>query len=274
MKSKIKYSVLFLVVTLWSTLSMAQTSNHWMEQYPEFVKENTNKWMLKSASNMSQLSRIIEVGIDLERKSIVGYSGCNPFQINLFSINKKRGEYELVTKRAVITENDCTENVTKNEKQLIRNLDHARLKLKLTENEMTITNHKKVVMRFDRVHENPLFSFMSRYYWKLIQFEGNSSVVYQSYFYFDFTNNKLIGDAGCGPFSVDFEISSDKDELTFSTVKYTNVGCIDEVRDLRSQAFVDKLTNQVYSFDVADQTLNFYQDNQLVLMFGFIPKGY
>lgn len=268
-----RYFVLLLLMLV-AQVSFAQLSRNWEEQYPELALENTNKWVLKSASNIPTLSRVMEVGVDLERKSIVGYGGCNPFQINLFGVNKKKDSYVLSTTRSVVTENLCTDNINDNERQFISNLNYDRLIVKFANDQMTITNKRKVVMTFDKVKANPLFHFMEKYYWKLIQFEGDSSVVYQSYFRFDFANHKLVGDAGCGPFEINFEVSSSEDELSFSEARYTDLGCIDEVRAKRSQAFITKLNNADFTFDVADQTLNFYQNNKLVMMFGFIPKGY
>lgn len=269
-----RYFVLFLLLMLASQFSFAQLSRNWEEQYPELALENTNKWVLKSASNINTLSRVMELGIDLERKSIVGYGGCNPFQINLFGVNKKKESYVLSTTRSVVTENLCTDNINDIERQFISNLNYDRLVVKFVNDQMIVTNKRKVVMTFDKVKENPLFHFMEKYYWKLIQFEGDSSVVYQSYFRFDFANHKLVGDAGCGPFEINIEVSPSEDELIFSEAKYTDLGCIDESRENRSQAFIKRLDKGTFSFDVADQTLNFYQNNKLVMMFGFIPKGY
>jgi GH35 family endo-1,4-beta-xylanase len=36
--------------------------------------------------------------------------------------------------------------------------------------------------------------------------------------------------------------------------------------------FLEVLQNGRFGFDVAEQTLNFYKDNKIVMMFGIIPK--
>lgn len=267
--------LLFIVVLMVNPFSTyAQFYKSWEEQYPGFVAQNKGKWILKTATNINTISRPIEVGIDLERKSIVGYGGCNPFQINILSIKKEKGYYRLYTGRDAYTENYCTENINRNENQMIHNLHHNRLKIVIDGEEMMIMNRKKVIMKFGKQKENPLINFMSRYYWKLIQMEGNSSVVYHSYFAFDFEKYQLVGDTGCGSFEIDFEVSPELDELTFGKIRLGKQQCDVGAKAERSQCFVDIINGGEFSFDVAEQTLNFYKDDKIVLMFGFIPKEY
>ncbi|MDR0228897.1 MAG: META domain-containing protein [Flavobacteriaceae bacterium] len=270
----IRVLVMFIVLIMNPFSSYAQFYKSWVEEYPEFVEQNKGKWIVQTATNLSTISRPIEVGIDLQRKSIVGYGGCNPFQVNIISVKKKKGYYRIITGRDAYTENYCTENINRNENQMIHNLHHNKLKVVVNGDKMTIENRKKVVMTLGKQKENPLLNFMSRYYWKLIQLEGNSSIVYHSYFYFDFEKHMLVGDTGCGSFEIDFEISSALDELSFGEIRIGKQNCDHGIKADMSQCFVDLLNKGEFGFDVAEQTLNFYQDNRIIMMFGFIPKEY
>jgi heat shock protein HslJ len=47
--------------------------------------------------------------------------------------------------------------------------------------------------------------------------------------------------------------------------------CVDEDRNRLESEFLKLISDKTLKYDVAEQTLNFYENNHLVLMFGMAP---
>ncbi|WP_316818778.1 DUF4377 domain-containing protein [Pedobacter nyackensis] len=128
---------------------------------------------------------------------------------------------------------------------------------------------KKVLKRV-KMKENTTtaWDFVLKHKWKLIQMNGVTQTASPVYMTFDGTKKRVGGKSGCNTFFGGYDKSDDK--LTFKQMAGTRMACSEELNKLEHQ-FLSLIGDKTFKYDVADQTLNLYQNNKLVLMFGMAP---
>lgn len=112
------------------------------------------------------------------------------------------------------------------------------------------------------------WGFVVKHKWKLIQMNGvtqNDSPVYMT---FDGEQKRVSGKSGCNSFFGGYDKSDGK--LSFKQMAGTMMACSPELNKLERE-FLTLIGDKTFKYDVAEQTLNLYQENKLVLMFGMAP---
>lgn len=128
---------------------------------------------------------------------------------------------------------------------------------------------KKVLKRTKvKVPENKALTFISKHKWKLIQLNGVTQQNSPVFLMFDAEKKRFNGYAGCNNFFGGFEMTANT--LKFSQIGSTLMAC-DESKNKLEGELLQLMSNKSFRYDIADQTLNLYQDNKLVLMFGMSP---
>lgn len=113
--------------------------------------------------------------------------------------------------------------------------------------------------------QQSILDYITKNNWRLIQMNGQHDRDYQQTLRLNFDTFKITGNAGCNGFGGSFAFNAKEDILAFSNVTHTELAC----RNLNLEnEFLKMIQNKVFRFDVADQTLNFYENDKLVLMFG------
>lgn len=112
------------------------------------------------------------------------------------------------------------------------------------------------------------WDFVLKHKWKLIQMNGITQTASPVYMTFDAANKRVGGKSGCNSFFGGFKNSDD--QLTFNQMAGTMMACSPELNKLEHE-FLTLIGDKTFRYDVADQTLNLYQGNKLVLMFGMAP---
>lgn len=108
-----------------------------------------------------------------------------------------------------------------------------------------------------------LWKYIERHSWKLIQLDGQLQEESTAYLLFDASQKTVKGNASCNAFSAHYE--ADAEHILLSNVVSTEMMC--DKMPIEDRILQVLQTPQL-RYDVADQTLNFYLDNKLVLMFG------
>lgn len=103
--------------------------------------------------------------------------------------------------------------------------------------------------------------------WKLIQINGKKPVSDSAFIILDRSTGTFSGNNGCNNIAGQYEIK--KGKITFSKIMATLMICENDKNNQLEKEF-SKLLNAPFEFDIADQTLNLYRDNKLVLMFGIV----
>ena len=127
---------------------------------------------------------------------------------------------------------------------------------------------KKIKMKIPASTNTTAWDFVLKHKWKLIQMNGVTQKDSPVYMTFDGDKKRVAGKSGCNTFFGAYEKSDGK--LNFKQMAGTMMACSEELNRLEHQ-FLKMIGDQTFKYDVADQTLNLYQNNKLVLMFGMAP---
>lgn len=125
---------------------------------------------------------------------------------------------------------------------------------------------KKYKVQATPVEEDGVWSFVSKHKWNLIQLNGVTQEDSPAFLIFDADKGRFNGYAGCNNFFGAFEKTATT--LTFKQIGSTLMACADERKNKLEGELLNLMSDKTFRYDVADQALNLYQDNKLVLMFG------
>lgn len=106
--------------------------------------------------------------------------------------------------------------------------------------------------------------------WKLIQLQGKMQEQSNVWLEFDTVAQRFSGNGGCNKIAGSYSVKGE--DISFQKVMSTRMACIDQAANEREVLVTKLLTDQTYRFDVADQTLQFYRNDSIVMMFGASPK--
>lgn len=112
-------------------------------------------------------------------------------------------------------------------------------------------------------------AFIAKYKWNLIQINGTMPPASSAYLIFQADGKRMAGSGGCNRIGGGFELT--KDKISFSKIVSTMMACPDENKSKLEGTLLKMLTDGTFRYDIADQTLNLYQGDKLVLMFGLSP---
>ncbi|MBE9602386.1 DUF4377 domain-containing protein [Pedobacter sp. MC2016-24] len=124
---------------------------------------------------------------------------------------------------------------------------------------------KKVVKKVKMKTNTTVWDYVLKHKWKLIQMDGVTQENSPVYMVFDAVKKSVHGKSGCNGFFGGFERTEGK--LSFKQMAGTMMACSDERNKLEHQ-FLTTIGDKAFRYDVADQTLNLYAGDKLVLMFG------
>lgn len=211
----------------------------------------------KSISNGS-----IYFTINNTNKTITGKSGVNRFNS---SFEFKNNELIIKPGMSTLMAGDPKSMELENEfnKALL-----TPFKVIQKGNEVQFLDSKsnKVVMVLNVPSVNDIWSFINEKKWKLFMLEnvgkdfGNASIQFNT------SENKVTGNNGCNRFFGNY--TTNADEVSFGSLGTTRMACLDEDAKETERKMIHYLNNSTLRFDVAEQTLNFYQGDRLVMMFG------
>lgn len=124
---------------------------------------------------------------------------------------------------------------------------------------------KKVLKKTKMKVNTTAWDYVLKNKWKLIQMEGVTQEESPIYMVFDGGQKRVSGKSGCNNFFGGYEKSDGK--LSFKQMAGTMMACSEELNKLEHQ-FLTLIGDKSFRYDVADQTLNLYLGDKLVLMFG------
>ena len=259
--NKIYFIFLFLLVFI----APAQA------QIPQDSVLNTT-WILTKTTHTPPIQRQTTLQINTVKYEIKGFAGCNNYTLPIKQIRERKHYIQVETDAIITNENRCTKNVNEFEQAFFKAISNQKLRINTDDATLTIVNEDKQTFTFSMQPQNPLLNYIEKHAWKLIQLQGNSNRVYHPYLTFDFQNNTVTGYTGCSYFTGQIAISNNLNKIQFFDLEVKKRTCMSTNRKTVEKDFIQLLEGETFSFDVAEQTLNLYQDNQLLLMFGFIPK--
>lgn len=226
------------------------------------VQNYDNKKLVLSKINQQDVSfGGAYVTIDPLTQTIFGNGACNRFNVS-YTVNKKG---VISTTSGMGTLMACEESKMKLETEFLAALQNQKFKVAENGNDIVFTNQvNNNTITFTIPTEESIWSYIDGKDWKLIQLDnvgqdyGNASIR------FDVANKRVSGNTGCNRFFGGY--TTNGDQITFSGVGSTRMMCDESAMKIESK-FEAYLNSPNLKFDVADQTLNIYKDNKLVMMF-------
>lgn len=231
------------------------------------------KWSVASIKSNDVPAQLIYVSFDPTTNTLFGKSACNNFN-GLISFNPKKQTFK--TGNFISTMMMCDEEKMKWENEFMMLISNQKKLNYVHENRMIrVFNKKKEVMVLHKYNEeapsgstNPSYvSFMQENKWKLIQMEGENYMNNDVYLEFDISKNQIFGKSACNRYFGSYNIKGETIEI--GMLGGTKMACENEINIIESR-FLEILSNRTLRFDIADQVLNLYQNDRIVLMFGLM----
>lgn len=203
--------------------------------------------------------------IDSAKNSVFGKSGCNRFSAN-YMLKSNTIDISLLMGTLMA----CDEESMKLEQQFSNAIEKKRFEIHTSENFVQFKDPqtKKTVLNFEIPTEAKIWSFIDGKKWKLIQLENVGKDYGKAAIQFDVKTKKLNGNSGCNNFFGTY--TSKGDEITFSPLGSTKMACLENETAMTEMKMLQFLSGATLRFDVAEQTLNFYKGDKLIMMFGWI----
>lgn len=222
-----------------------------------------NKKMVLTQMNGKNISNgKVYLTMDSAKNSIYGKSGCNRFNA-AYQLNGSQIQINLLMGTLMA----CDPESMQLEQEFRTAMEKKSFEIHTEKNEVHFKDSKtkKVILAFTIPTENELWSFIDGKKWKLIQMDNVGKDYGKASIQFDVKNKKVSGNSGCNNFFGSFSAAADK--VTFSALAGTKMACIDKDAASTETKMRNYLSEATLRFDVAEQTLNFYKDDKLVMMF-------
>ncbi|MCD0472274.1 META domain-containing protein [Flavobacterium sp. JAS] len=207
----------------------------------------------------------VYITIDSNTQTISGKSGCNNFNVKYTELPSK---YQIQTNLPFGNLKACDQETMKLEQDFLDVMKDNKFKIVKKNNTVQFKNLKnKTIMEFSIPTQNDVWSFIEKNNWKLIMLENVGQDYGSAFIKFDRKGNKVNGNSGCNNFFGTYSVSNN-DHIKFGGMASTRRACLDKEANKTEQKILSYLSNNDLRFDVAEQTLNFYLGDKLVMMFG------
>lgn len=224
------------------------------------------KWTLSKINGQAVNSDRAFIKLDDKGNKFNGSGGCNGI-FGTFKYDPK--SRSLTFGNIASTMMACAdEKVNKLEADFTKALADQTFKMESSGTTLAFYKGKEKVLEFrtEANNKNDIWSYIGKNRWKLIQMEGvtqeNSPVTIS----FNLADRRFSGNSGCNNYFGTYEAGSST--IDFGPAASTRRACMDQTLSELERKFLSILGTKNFKFDVADQTLNLYQNDRLVLMFG------
>lgn len=223
------------------------------------------KLILTELNGNAVTSSKVYLTINKEEKSMSGKSGCNTF---VLSYTEKRKDTCIETGLSMGTMMACDEETMALEFEFLNTLKERKLNIKTKGNKVQFKNWwGKTIMEFEAQTNESAWNFIQKNKWKLLMMNNIGKDYKGVSLQIDSEENRIYGNAGCNNFTTTYERNGK--HITFHPLSAVTLrACLDEEANHIEKDFINLINGKTLNFDLADQTLNFYDEGRLVLMFG------
>lgn len=221
------------------------------------------KMILTSLNGKAVKGDKVYLTMDQARNAMSGKSGCNRFNAsyklngNDISIDLLLGTLMACDKESMELEQEFRSALEKKSFEI-----HTEGKLVHFKDPQT----KAIILSFEIPGEKDIWSFIDGKKWKLIQLDHVAKDYGKAAIQFDVKTKKVTGNGGCNSFFGSY--SATGNEISFTALGATKMACLDKDASDTETRLLELLSAATVRFDVAEQTLNFYKNDQLIMMFG------
>lgn len=206
----------------------------------------------------------VYITIDEATKTISGKSGCNTFNLSF----EKKGSSCIRTASGMSTMMACDQAQMKLEDEFMKTIQERKFRVKTKDNKVFFKNWwGKTIMEFQIQTPESILKYISDNHWKLIMLNGVGQDYGDAHIIFDIKEHRVTGNTGCNSFFGDFKL--EPDFISFNQIGVTKRACDAETNKIEN-AFLRAISDKKLRFDVADQTLNLYDGDRTVMIFGIV----
>lgn len=148
-------------------------------------------------------------------------------------------------------------------------LNQKTFTLTTTGQSLTFSKGGKKVLEFSNGatgQSADIWKYIADHQWKLIQMNGETQESSPVTIAFKVAEKRFNGNSGCNNYFGTYQSAGST--VTFGPAAGTRMACSNEKLSALENKYLAAIGGKAFTFDVADQTLNFYQNDRLVLMFG------
>ena len=208
-----------------------------------------------------------KVYLTMNNGKLYGKSGCNNFKAN-YKLENNTIEVSLLGGTLMA----CDSDAMKLESNFLKALEQKTFKVEEVNGIVTFRNPQTntSVMEFKIPTQNDIWSFIDGKKWKLIMLDNVAKDYGNAFIQFSKIDKKVFGNTGCNGFGGTYEAKNES--IKFSPLAVTEMACLEDNKMETEATLLKYFSDANLSFDVADQTLNFYKDNRLIIMFGIYQE--
>ncbi|PSL49196.1 heat shock protein HslJ [Chitinophaga niastensis] len=235
------------------------------------------KWSLIKMGDTELTESNIWLEFDNATKRFHGKGGCN----NVMGSYKAASD-KITFSKAASTMMACSdEKVMQRESAFLQQIGDHTFNYEVTGQTLNLSENGKVVLTFslqdkEDKKENAVapdasqWAFIASKKWNVIKLGDSTLTQSGIWLEFDTDKKRFHGKGGCNSISGGYNAT--KDQITFTQAISTRMACMDVNIMRRESEFLKLIGGHTYRYDVADQTLNLYQNGKIVVMFGMQDK--
>lgn len=236
-------------------------------------EQQIQKWAVASLNGNNVPAQLIHVSFDPSTNTLFGKSACNNFN-GPISFNPKK--QTVKTGNFITTMMMCDEEKMKWEGEFLAVLSNKKKLKYVYDNRMIrVFDKKKEIMVLHQYNDvapagsiDPSYvQFMQENKWTLIQIQGETYQNADVSLEFDSSKNQIFGKSACNRYFGSYNIKGET--IEFGMLAGTKMACEEEKNKMEIR-YLEILSQQNFRYDIADQVLNLYQSDKIVLMFGLI----
>ena len=224
------------------------------------------KLTLKKLNGKTIKSTTVYFTIDAKKKSLYGKSGCNNFNLS-YTANKE--QTQITTGKGMSTMMACDEVSMNLENDFLKAIQDKKFTIATKGNIVQFKNVKgKIVLELEQQTTQSVWNYIGKNNWKLISLNNVSQEYGDAALKFDVKTKTVNGNTGCNRFFGNYKVNGEY--ITFAQMGATKMACANTEVNKTETELLKIFSDRKLRFDVADQTLNFYDGDRLVAMYGIV----
>lgn len=231
-----------------------------------FAQVKASNWYLIGMNEKDVASEKLTLKFDADHPRINLFGGCNNYFGNYTVTDQTISFGPMMGTMMACQDKMNIENA------YVGMFDKKHLTYVLEDNYMHLYNGEKHVLTYVNKEQNEVLDFLSKYDWKLIQYNGKLMKMrdINAYISFDNIEGRAYGSDGCNNFGG--KVTIDKNKISFGNMMSTMKACTNTDLIEIGTDFGKMFSNKALTYDIADQVLNIYSDNKIIMMFGRTDK--
>lgn len=225
---------------------------------------NSQKLILTKMNGNAVEGTSVYITIDEGNTVISGKSGCNNLNINFTQKSKSC----IKTGSGMVTMMVCSEAEMKLERAFLETIQNRKFRVKTKGDKVMFKNWwGKTLLEFEIQTTETAWNYIAKNNWKLLMLHNIGQDYGDAAIKFDLKEHRVTGNTGCNSFFGNFNVEGEY--ITFNQMGATKKYCDTETNKTESKV-LSILSDKKLRYDVADQTLNLYDGDRMIMVFGIV----